>query len=360
LKINKNPAEKITTDDGTEKAPEIIELKEHEKFRDDEGNIIEIETRGEREHDKIYFRVKDVSKGFGMERLRDTLIDENTKYVKNKHYIFFNCKIPQEMVKKTSIKKELFLTYEGILRVLFVSESGKTSRFIKWATKTLFTVQLGTQEQKINLFSSTLGIHSSAVKEFFNADASTLPCIYLFSLGYVKNLKESMKLDSSLEDDSIICKYGLTKDLKRRTTEHEKSYGSIKGSELYLKHYSYIDPVFLYTAETDLKSFMGALKLNCIYENKEELVVIPNNLSKIIEKQYMQLSKSYIGHVSELSSRIKELEDKNEKQELQHQNELLKSQKEIQELKHKHEILTKEYEYNLLKKELELMKAMRS
>ena len=29
-----------------------------EKFKDNDGNVIEIETRGEREHDKIYFKVK--------------------------------------------------------------------------------------------------------------------------------------------------------------------------------------------------------------------------------------------------------------------------------------------------------------
>ena len=42
-----------TTEEAVERAPDIIELGEDEKFRDDEGNIIEIETRGERTHDGI-------------------------------------------------------------------------------------------------------------------------------------------------------------------------------------------------------------------------------------------------------------------------------------------------------------------
>ena len=43
----------------------------HQKFKDENGNgnIIEIETRGERSVDKIYFRVKDVMEGFCLDRL---------------------------------------------------------------------------------------------------------------------------------------------------------------------------------------------------------------------------------------------------------------------------------------------------
>ena len=52
-----------------EKTPDIIELDDDEKFRDDEGNVLEIETRGERTYDGIHFRVKDVSSGFGIENL---------------------------------------------------------------------------------------------------------------------------------------------------------------------------------------------------------------------------------------------------------------------------------------------------
>lgn len=36
-------------------APEILLLQDHEKFRDNNGKIIEIETRGEKNEDKIYF-----------------------------------------------------------------------------------------------------------------------------------------------------------------------------------------------------------------------------------------------------------------------------------------------------------------
>lgn len=54
-----------------------------EKFKDDDNNIVEIETRGIREYDKIYFLVKDVSDGFGIDDLRGIIIHKNTTYTKN-------------------------------------------------------------------------------------------------------------------------------------------------------------------------------------------------------------------------------------------------------------------------------------
>ena len=38
-------------------------LDDEEKFHDNEGRVVEIETRGEREHDKVYFLAKDVATG---------------------------------------------------------------------------------------------------------------------------------------------------------------------------------------------------------------------------------------------------------------------------------------------------------
>lgn len=37
-------------------APEILELNDEEKFKDKDGNILEIEVRGERHFDKCYFK----------------------------------------------------------------------------------------------------------------------------------------------------------------------------------------------------------------------------------------------------------------------------------------------------------------
>jgi hypothetical protein len=80
--INKN---KLTEEQNTEidieelyeipPAPEILELNDEEKFKDKDGNILEIEVRGERNCKKCYFKVKDVSDGFKMPNLQELDLD---------------------------------------------------------------------------------------------------------------------------------------------------------------------------------------------------------------------------------------------------------------------------------------------
>ena len=60
-------------------AYDIIYLDDNQKFKDENNNIIEIETRCKRSINKIYFIVKDVMEGFQMENLQNTIIDKKTK-----------------------------------------------------------------------------------------------------------------------------------------------------------------------------------------------------------------------------------------------------------------------------------------
>jgi hypothetical protein len=325
--------EKITDKNSVEQAPNIIILEDNQKFKDNKGNIIEIETRGERLVDKTYFKVKDVMKGFSMDRLDEFIKDPRREkgYIEGEHYVYFNCK-NTALPKKN---KELFLTYEGMLRLLFVSHSSKVKPFIKWATETLFTVHLGSLSQKQVLFSNVLGIDAKVIKEVFNTDRNSLPCVYLFILNTVGKLRETMKIDEKHADNSVVAKYGFTKDLTRRTNEHISKYNKIPNVDLKLKHYSYIDPQYISNAENDIRDYMNAFKTKFDFDKEDEIVIIPTNFMKMIEKQYELIGKSYMGHISELITKIKDLENKLEKQTLQQQIEL---QNEI----HKNELLNKD------------------
>lgn len=101
--LNREDNEVIVDENGVQEAPEIIDLDNEEKFKDDEGNIIEIETRGERHHDKIYFKVKDVSEQFEVNNLYTTLIDVRKKYCEEKDYKYFTLKY-WPMAKKRKVK----------------------------------------------------------------------------------------------------------------------------------------------------------------------------------------------------------------------------------------------------------------
>ena len=70
----------LIIDNKYEIVPDIINLENHEKFKDNDGNIIEIETRGDRKVNSIYFKVKDVMTEFIIEHLLDTLVKNTTSY----------------------------------------------------------------------------------------------------------------------------------------------------------------------------------------------------------------------------------------------------------------------------------------
>lgn len=342
-------------DNNNEMAPEIIILDNHEKFKDENGKIIEIETRGERNVDNIYFKVKDIMIGFNMNSLHKNILDPKTSFIINDDYKYFFCKNVQTLDKKT-VKKELFLTYKGILRVLFASHNPNVKPFIKWSTERLFILHLGTTEQKEELVSNVFGVNAKVIKEVFNTSTNTIPCIYLFTLNNVKELRQSMNIDDKYLDDSFVCKYGFTKDLSRRTNEHIETYSKIQNCELKLKFHSYIDPQYISKGESDIKMFMNALNISFNYENQEEIVIIPKNLMNLVQKQYEQIGKNYLGHISEVITKIKELEDKYEKQKLNHQIELQKEKEKNLVLNHQIELQKQQYENDLIKMELNNIK----
>ena len=317
-------------------APEIIYLNDEEKFKDDQNNIVEIETRGIRELDKIYFKVKDVMTGFDMANLYTTLINQNTDYQQDIDYKYFMCKTIYNLQKNTGRKviasKELFLTYEGMLRVLFVSRNKKTTKFVSWVTKILFAAQLGTVEQKNELVSNIKGVSYETIQELFSINARSLPCVYLTAFNNVGTLRDKLNIDQSIPDDSIVYKFGLTKSFADRKNGHKKEYKSIADLiDMKLIYYTYIDPLYLADAEKEIKTLLEDYKIS--WDNHEELVIIPNNILKFIKKIYENIGMKYSGHTEEFNRQILELNKVIETLKIQMHNQQIMHDKDIEVLK---------------------------
>jgi hypothetical protein len=327
---------------GVKEAPAIICLEENEMFKDDEGNLLEIETRGERIPKGVYFKVKDASYCFGMKKLYETLINKGTSnYKSDKDYKYFMCKKIINNEKKTNkdkIKKELFLTYMGMLKVLFRARNNKADRFVKWATKTLFTAQMGTKEQKTILSSKLMGTNAKSMKEAFNKNARDIPCIYLFTLGYVKDLRKSMNIDKKHADKSIVCKFGCSKEMSIRTQTHVNTYGKIDNCNLNMKAYTYIDPSNIFEAEGHVKRVAKKFGMKLKYNSEKELIVLDKENMKYMVEQYDIIGQLYMGHISEMMRKHKDLVN------------------EIVLLKATHKADMKEKDNQLLQKDNELLK----
>jgi hypothetical protein len=60
-----------------------------------------------------------------MKNLQHTLVDNNLLYESEIHYKFFMCEKPTKKTKKEKIKKTLFLTFEGFMRVIYISKNDR-------------------------------------------------------------------------------------------------------------------------------------------------------------------------------------------------------------------------------------------
>ena len=340
-----------------EPAPPILELEDDEKLTDCDGNIMEIETRGEREVDECYFKVKDIANYFEMDRLQDVVIDKHKNYEINLHYKYFTIKITTKS-GKTKVKKQLFFTYTGLVRCLYVSKNKHVDEFQKWASKTLFTVQMGTPEQKEELTAGILGVPAKSLRQILNKSSTNVPCVYRFALGKAKDLRKIMKLNDDIPDEYTIIKYGFTEDLVRRTSEHITTYESTKGVKLELMNYAYIDPKYLSEAETDIKGFFSEIEKPIIYKKFVELVAINPKHEKQIKKQFKYINKMYAGCVKDLIDKIEknkiETKHMKEKHMLETEKKNMEIEKHKMEIeKHKMELRNKDLQVNQYKMELE-------
>lgn len=151
-------------------APPCLVLMDAEKFHDDDGYAVEIETRGERTSKGVYFKAKDVASGFEMPSLCQILVEEKSRYEITNHYTFFS-------VEKSNgtVGKEIFITYKGMLKILFSSRTGCADKFVEWATDTLFAAQMGSDEQKETMVSNVIKVPKKTITEVVRLTKKGLP-----------------------------------------------------------------------------------------------------------------------------------------------------------------------------------------
>ena len=327
------PSEPVKVQRIYEDEPPLLELTDDEKFRDCEGNILEIETRGERHEDKIFFKVADVSKAFGLDRLGDILNSKEGGYNQGLHYKRYkntiNCGadiiINDENTNAVvNVKRTyLYLTYTGLLRVLFVSRNKNATRFTSWAVKQLFVVHLGTVPNKIELASKLLHVSLNNCIAMHKKCSQKFPCIYLISLGKVGDLKSHFGIsDETIADDAIIYKYGLTDDVKRRFAEHRRDYGKIPNCDLDLVVYNYIDKQNLYDAETEISKLCESYQAKLKVEKRSELVILNSKQLARVKDEYNLIGKTFSNTSIDLQNRNNDLDSENDRMKLQHQLEM--------------------------------------
>jgi hypothetical protein len=196
---------------------------------------------------------------------------------------------------------------------------------------------MGTTEAKQELASNLIGVNVKAVRSVFQKNIATIPAIYFFSLNTVKQLRTSMDIPQSYTDDMIVAIYGCTEDIERRTKEHQSNYSKLKGTDMSLLMFSYIDPQYIFEAETNIKSFLNAYHYK--YNTENELVIIDPKQLKQIKNQFNMVQNAFSGHIKDLLTKIEKLEAK-------FKSDLMEAEMKIVKLEHENIMLTKEIDTN--------------
>ena len=115
-----------------------------------------------------------------------------------------------------------------------------------------------------------------------------------------------MNINDKYNDGDVVYKFGLSKDFDNRTSGHKNEFKDITDSlDLQLVLYTYIDPLFLHEAETDLAQFVHDIRFN--YKNHQEIVIIPQSYFKNIKVFFERLGYKYSGHTAQFNKQISDL-----------------------------------------------------
>ena len=348
-----------------ENAPPLLYLKDEEKIKDEHGNVLEIETRGEKTVEGIYFYGRDIERILDIEKLRDTLNNVNGSYSENVHYKKFirtttdnygmsNNKFIQTTTDNYGMsnnkREAIFLTYFGLVKVLISRRHKIAEQFQRWAVKTLFTVQMGTTEDKQELCSKLLGCDITSVRSFLNTGVSEYSELYLICLGKISDLSDSIPELKSKDQDEYLFKYGYTSDLTKRLQQHRQTFNKIKGSSISLCLHCPIDKQYLSQAEVELKQSFKTFNYVLDHPVYKELVYFDKNKLSQFEKIFKIICEKYAGNCKKLQEQLEQYkimkEYENREMQMKHnieilelKNKLIETQSKLteSELKLKHE-----------------------
>jgi len=224
-----------------------------------------------------------------------------------------------------------------MLKVLFCSSLGIAEQFQSWTSNKLFTIQFGDENDKQKMAGELIGVNYQTIKNVFNKNSSKTPSVYLFLIGNANKL-----LDGKYHKDDLLCKYGCTDDLIRRTNEHNKTFYKEFNINIELLCFSIIENKYKFNAETNISNYFQSKKIN--YDNYNELIIINKNELNSIKEHYKLIQNSYIGCFKELNDQIIEL------------NKLVIIEKHNNELKDKNiKILIEKHNNELLNKDIQIL-----
>ena len=338
-------------------------------FRDKNDNVVMIETRGMRTEAGILFRAKHISEYLGMENLLDTLQKEHTSYIKGTHWIKLyeyssgvvmdllsrpcpdNKSVDESAASSGLVlhtekpkSKKIYLTLAGLLKVIFCSTSANENVIIlrDWVIRLVFVHKFGSYTERIDL-AETLTPYKKCLTNLIG--------IYLICIGKVNDLRKLMKISDELYPSTEyatakVYKFGRSQDIMKRFKDHccdRTGYGKYS-KIITMEWFIVIDKDLCSKAETGLNRYFEANNFKFAFNDglkdyNELIIVKPGEQKKHIKDKYFELVKDFPTETNALIKQMTELklekdreielnQERSDKKDLAHKNELLLAQSE--------------------------------
>lgn len=319
-------------------AQPILTLNDDERFSY-KDQIFDLEVRGQKKVDKILFKVEDIATMFEMGRLSNILEMIET-YVLDQHYVVLSsdpslqlcCKVHSNDhsydLTNYGSNQNIYLTWHGLLKVLFASKSGNHMReyMTTWVVNTMFIHQYGNDEERSILATNLV----KSYRPFINSKSG----VYLIRIGKVSTLHKHGQMSingSPYENHSgSIYKFGRSCDLIQRFTEHAAKTGYGCYSETITPEiFAFISEDHVNECENVLKAYVDQHHLRFKFTDSmgkvhNELVILTNVELKAFKERYYEILTIYgTKSDNQLNNMITSLKHSNELITLKLNNEIV-------------------------------------
>jgi hypothetical protein len=170
--------------------------------------------------------------------------------------------------------------------------------FINMSTS---NIEYDKNDTSVRGYLSIAGCDQDILEKTFDTSVSTISAVYLFTIGQVKTLRDSMNIDEKYDDENIVVKFGMTDDLRRRSKEHHKNFKKY-GGNTKLKYYAWIDETFQSNAETAIKKYFSGMKVLFSFGDMKELAIVTHDELKDLRQHYSHLFELYGGKLKNMNS----------------------------------------------------------
>jgi hypothetical protein len=335
--------------------------------------------------------VKHVADAFKLPNLNKAISNKTSNYIKgkDKDYVLFTCIITKtsggdtvvtnyESGKKAKVgrrsppQKVMFLTYMGLLHVLFVSRNTTAHYFQSWAAQILFTAQMGSPDDKKRLSSTLLGFPADTAQQFFELIMNELSSIYCFTLGTVGDSRDILQIPTKYADDLIVIRPGESNDLNRRINDHWRKYEKKLGLTLSLKFFVLIKEEHRKDAEREVLEYAKQLGNSLKFDGERDLIIADKKILDSLASFYRDLEKKYgndVMKVKLLENKVSTLTNENMELRMEVQKMHTETQKLHTDIAQKNAIIIQrnsantiqqqKHEIEMFKKEIEIKELKR-